>query len=176
MSLGLTHGRMRSGVLVALVGFGWLAINPMSGQAQAVTPSASDATHGHAKAADNDPKPNPDSALTIVELTPGTGPETVNGARLKVHYTGWLYDAKAPHGLGSKFDSSLDRKQPIEFVLGAHQVIPGWEAGMQGLKVGGRRRLFIAPELAYGERGAGGVIPPNAMLVFDVQLVAVEAL
>jgi len=91
-----------------------------------------------------------------------------------VHYTGWLYDAKMPNHAGRKFDSSVDRKQPFEFVLGARQVIPGWEEGTMGMQVGGVRRLIIGPDLAYGERGAGGVIPPGATLVFEVQLLAVS--
>jgi len=92
---------------------------------------------------------------------------------LTVHYTGWLYDPKQPHHQGKKFDSSLDRKQPFQFLLGAHQVIAGWEEGSRGMQVGGVRRLTIGPDLAYGERGAGGVIPPGATLIFEVQLLAV---
>ena len=90
---------------------------------------------------------------------------------MSVHYTGWLYKDGAK---GAKFDSSLDRGQPFEFTLGAHQVIAGWDEGVAGMKVGGERTLIIPPELGYGARGAGGVIPPNATLMFDVQLLKVQ--
>jgi FKBP-type peptidyl-prolyl cis-trans isomerase FkpA len=91
-----------------------------------------------------------------------------------VHYTGWLQDPSKADGHGSKFDSSVDRRQPFEFVLGGGQVIRGWDEGVAGMKVGGKRTLVIPPEMAYGARGAGGVIPPNATLVFDVELVEVR--
>ena len=91
-----------------------------------------------------------------------------------VHYTGWLHDPSKADGHGSKFDSSVDRRQPFEFVLGGGQVIRGWDEGVAGMKVGGKRTLVIPPEMAYGARGAGGVIPPNATLVFDVELVEVR--
>jgi len=115
----------------------------------------------------------PVSSLVIDDLKPGHGAVAQDGSRLTVHYTGWLYDPKQPHHQGKKFDSSLDRKQPFQFLLGAHQVIAGWEEGSRGMQVGGVRRLTIGPDLAYGERGAGGVIPPGATLIFEVQLLAV---
>ena len=90
---------------------------------------------------------------------------------MSVHYTGWLSKDGAK---GAKFDSSLDRGQPFDFTLGAHQVIAGWDEGVAGMKVGGERTLVIPPELGYGARGAGGVIPPNATLIFDVQLLKVQ--
>ena len=104
----------------------------------------------------------------------GTGPEAVAGHDVSVHYTGWLYDAKAPDHKGSKFDSSRDRNEPFVFPLGGGMVIKGWDQGVAGMKVGGQRTLVIPPELGYGARGAGGVIPPNATLVFDVELLAVH--
>jgi FKBP-type peptidyl-prolyl cis-trans isomerase len=96
----------------------------------------------------------------------GTGATAVAGKPVKVHYTGWLTD-------GKKFDSSVDRGQPFGFTLGAGQVIKGWDEGVAGMKVGGKRQLRIPPELGYGSRGAGSVIPPNATLIFDVELLDV---
>jgi len=104
----------------------------------------------------------------------GSGALAEHGTRVTVHYTGWLYDAEAPGNKGRKFDSSRDRDEPFAFDLGAGQVIAGWDQGVAGMQVGGRRTLVIPPELGYGARGAGGVIPPNATLVFEVELLAVE--
>ena len=106
------------------------------------------------------------SGLQYWDITPGTGAAAVAGGPVTVHYTGWLTT-------GEKFDSSLDHGQPFSFVLGAGQVIKGWDEGVSGMKVGGKRQLRIPPELGYGERGAGGVIPPNATLIFDVELLKV---
>ena len=111
--------------------------------------------------------------LQVKDLVPGDGAEAVAGSRVTVHYTGWLYDPAQPEAKGRKFDSSLDAGQPFSFRLGARQVIAGWDQGVQGMKVGGQRELVIPAALAYGERGAGGVIPPGATLVFDVQLLEV---
>jgi FKBP-type peptidyl-prolyl cis-trans isomerase len=91
-----------------------------------------------------------------------------------VHYTGWLFDPAAIDNKGRKFDSSVDRKSPFAFGLGAGQVIRGWDQGVAGMKVGGQRTLVISPEMGYGARGAGGVIPPNATLIFDVELLGVK--
>lgn len=104
----------------------------------------------------------------------GTGAEAIAGHDVTVHYTGWLYDEKAPDHKGRKFDSSRDRNEPFVFSLGAGQVIKGWDQGVAGMKVGGQRTLVIPPQLGYGARGAGGVIPPNATLVFDVELLGVR--
>ena len=104
----------------------------------------------------------------------GDGAEAQIGNSVKVHYTGWLYDPGKPEGHGSKFDSSLDRGDPFEFFLGGGQVIQGWDDGVQGMKVGGKRTLIIPSRMAYGERGAGGVIPPGATLVFDVELLGIK--
>lgn len=112
--------------------------------------------------------------LMIEELALGEGEEAVNGKVAVVHYTGWLYDPDADDKKGSKFDSSRDRGAPFEFPLGGGRVIRGWDQGVVGMKVGGRRLLIIPPQLGYGDRGAGGVIPPNAILVFDVELLGVE--
>ncbi len=107
-----------------------------------------------------------DSGLKYEELQAGDGDEAAAGHRVTVHYTGWLLD-------GGKFDSSVDRNEPFAFTLGKGMVIRGWDEGVAGMKVGGKRRLTIPPQLGYGSRGAGGVIPPNATLVFDVELLAV---
>lgn len=107
-----------------------------------------------------------DSGLVYEDTVFGTGAEAKAGRPVAVHYTGWLTD-------GSKFDSSKDRQEPFSFMLGARHVIAGWDEGVQGMKVGGTRKLTIPPELGYGARGAGGVIPPNATLVFEVELLDV---
>ena len=111
--------------------------------------------------------------LQKTDLAPGTGAEISSGQTALVHYTGWLYDAAAPENKGKQFDSSVGG-EPFEFPLGAGRVIAGWDQGVVGMKVGGKRRLVIPPVMGYGERGAGGVIPPNATLVFDVELVEIH--
>ncbi len=113
------------------------------------------------------------SGLQYIDTTIGTGAEAAAGAYVQVHYTGWLYDDGAADKKGAKFDSSKDRGDPFAFDLGAGSVIKGWDEGVQGMKVGGARTLIIPATLGYGARGAGGVIPPNAMLMFDVELLAV---
>ena len=110
----------------------------------------------------------------IDERRLGTGDEAVPGKTVSVHYTGWLFDPAAAENKGRKFDSSRDRGAPFSFRLGAGQVIQGWDEGVKGMKVGGQRTLTIPPEMGYGARGAGGVIPPNATLVFDVELLGVR--
>jgi FKBP-type peptidyl-prolyl cis-trans isomerase len=109
----------------------------------------------------------------IDDKTVGTGDVAEPGQTVSVHYTGWLHDPAAADNKGRKFDSSRDRGQPFQFPLGAGHVIQGWDVGVAGMKVGGHRTLTIPPEMGYGARGAGGVIPPNATLVFDVELIAV---
>ena len=111
-----------------------------------------------------------ESGLQIEEVKLGEGDTAHSGQFVSVHYTGWLHDPAAPNGRGRKFDSSKDRGQPFSFGLGAGQVIGGWDEGVQGMKIGGTRVLLIPPALGYGTRGAGGVIPPNATLVFEVDL------
>ncbi len=113
------------------------------------------------------------AGLQFEDSTVGTGEAAVAGKRVSVHYTGWLYDPTAPKNRGKKFDSSKDRGQPFSFGLGAGEVIRGWDEGVQGMNVGGTRVLTIPAELGYGARGAGGVIPPNATLVFEVELLGV---
>ena len=112
--------------------------------------------------------------LQKIDSKQGTGQEATRGKPVVVHYTGWLYDTSKPDSRGTKFDSSRDRGAPFEFVLGAGRVIKGWDEGVAGMKVGGSRTLVIPPGMAYGERGAGGVIPPNATLIFDVELLDVK--
>ncbi|QXE85624.1 FKBP-type peptidyl-prolyl cis-trans isomerase [Geomonas nitrogeniifigens] len=107
------------------------------------------------------------SGLKYLDLQPGTGRVPQKGKKVRVHYTGWLQD-------GTKFDSSLDREKPIMFTLGTGEVIKGWDEGLASMKVGGKRRLIIPAKLGYGEKGAGGKIPPNADLVFDVELIDAE--
>jgi len=114
------------------------------------------------------------TSLQITDGKTGSGATAASGKQVTVHYTGWLYDAKAADKHGKKFDSSKDRGEPFAFKLGAGQVIAGWDQGVAGMKVGGTRTLVIPSDLGYGRRGAGGAIPPNATLVFDVELLDVK--
>ena len=111
------------------------------------------------------------SGLQYEDELLGQGPEAKSGSDVRVHYTGWLYNNGVQ---GAKFDSSRDRNDPFAFSLGAGMVIRGWDEGVAGMKVGGKRTLVIPPELGYGARGAGGAIPPNATLMFDVELLDVK--
>ena len=111
------------------------------------------------------------SGLQIIDTKVGTGPSPKPGQTCVMHYTGWLYEGGKK---GAKFDSSLDRGAPFEFPIGTGRVIKGWDEGVATMKVGGKRTLIIPPQLGYGERGAGGVIPPNATLIFDVELLAIK--
>ena len=112
--------------------------------------------------------------LQMVDTKVGTGDEARPGRVVSVHYTGWLFDASKGDKRGDKFDSSKDRNEPFEFPLGGGQVIAGWDKGFAGMKIGGTRVLTIPPDMGYGARGAGGVIPPNATLVFEVELLGVK--
>ena len=112
-----------------------------------------------------------ESGLKIIDTKIGTGPSPKVGQTCVMHYTGWLYENGKK---GGKFDSSVDRGQPFEFKIGMHQVIAGWDEGVATMKVGGRRTLIIPPALGYGARGAGSAIPPNATLIFDVELLAIK--
>jgi len=107
------------------------------------------------------------SGLSYVDLVVGNGPQPTAGKPVKVHYTGWLEN-------GTKFDSSVDRGEPFVFTVGAGEVIPGWDEGVMTMKVGGKRRLIVPSQLGYGAAGAGGVIPPNATLIFEVELLGAE--
>ena len=108
------------------------------------------------------------------DIKTGTGKEATAGKVVSVHYTGWLFDKSAVDNKGKKFDSSRDRPGNFTFPLGAGRVIKGWDQGVQGMKVGGQRTLIIPPSMGYGARGAGNIIPPNAILIFDVELMAVQ--
>ena len=124
-----------------------------------------------------DPGPPPGgriAELQRIDERNGTGAVAVAGTDVTVHYTGWLFDEKAANRRGEKFDSSVDRNEPFTFLLGAGRVIRGWDDGVAGMRVGGKRVLMIPPEYGYGRKGAGGVIPPNGSLVFEVELLDVK--
>ena len=123
------------------------------------------------EAANAQPVTTTPSGLKIIDLKVGTGPSPKPGQTCVMNYTGWLYENG---NKGKKFDSSLNRNQPFSFPIGQHQVIAGWDEGVATMKVGGKRTLIIPPELGYGARGAGGIIPPNATLIFDVELLGVK--
>ena len=120
------------------------------------------------------PPASPVSSLEVVDLKAGEGASLAAGQRAVVQYTGWLYRESAPDKKGTEFDSSRRSGGPFRFTVGAGQVIKGWDQGVVSMKIGGRRRLTIPADLAYGENGAGGVIPPGATLVFEVDLVGIE--
>lgn len=124
-----------------------------------------------------DPGPPPGGTITAfqaIDEKVGEGAVAKSGQEVVVHYTGWNYDEKAPYKHGSKFDSSRDRNEPFTFLLGAGRVIRGWDEGVAGMRVGGKRVLMIPPAYGYGRKGAGGVIPPNGSLVFEVELLEVR--
>jgi peptidylprolyl isomerase len=142
----------------------------LAGAALALAILAVSAPAGRSDAADNQVTEMPDG-LKYTDTKTGDGATARSGNKVSVHYTGWLSDNGAK---GKKFDSSVDRGQPFQFTLGAKQVIAGWDEGVAGMKVGGKRTLTIPPELGYGARGAPGAIPPNATLIFDVELLQVQ--
>lgn len=147
--------------LLSLALSGWLFLS-MSAQA-----AEEQATSHHTNAADV-------TTLEKIDTQVGTGEEADIGKTAKVHYTGWLYDAAAEGHKGRKFDSSYDRGSHFSFLLGAGRVIKGWDQGVMGMKVGGKRTLIIPSSMAYGSQGAGRVIPPDSALVFDVELIGLE--
>jgi FKBP-type peptidyl-prolyl cis-trans isomerase len=114
------------------------------------------------------------TTLEMTDVKAGKGPAITAGQTAVVHYTGWLYSDSAPDHKGKKFDSSRDRNDPFSFQVGAGEVIGGWDQGVIGMQAGGQRRLVIPPSLGYGARGAGGVIPPNATLLFDIELLSIK--
>jgi FKBP-type peptidyl-prolyl cis-trans isomerase len=121
--------------------------------------------------------PSAVTALTKIDTVVGAGTIAAVGSTARVHYSGWLFvpgTNGGPGSKGNKFDSSLDRNDPFEFTIGQRRVIAGWEQGVVGMAVGGKRSLIIPPDLGYGARGAGGVIPPNATLVFEIELLAIK--
>ena len=142
----------------------------LAGAAVALAILAVSAPVGRSDAADNQVTEMPDG-LKYTDSKTGDGAVAKAGNKVSVHYTGWLSDNGAK---GKKFDSSVDRGQPFQFTLGAKQVIAGWDEGVAGMKVGGKRTLTIPPELGYGSRGAPGAIPPNSTLIFDVALLQVQ--
>jgi FKBP-type peptidyl-prolyl cis-trans isomerase FkpA len=144
-----------------------------SSEAAAAPPSEVAAAETTAAPAASTPTGSETMDLQKTDLAAGAGAEIRSGQTALVHYTGWLYDAAAPENKGKQFDSSVGG-EPFEFPLGAGRVIAGWDQGVVGMKVGGKRRLVIPPVMGYGERGAGGVIPPNSTLVFDVELVEIH--
>ena len=156
-------------VIVVLAGAAFLFAQTKKSDkpAAAATPSpAAAAKRNGPDEISGKPKSTP-SGVEYWDTNVGTGKEATNGRKVSVHYTGWLTN-------GKKFDSSRDRDEPFDFTLGAHQVITGWDEGVLGMKVGGKRQLRIPPSAGYGKAGAGNVIPPNAYLIFDVELLDVK--
>jgi FKBP-type peptidyl-prolyl cis-trans isomerase FkpA len=151
----MTHRSFAASLCVASFAFSFAGCAPST---QAPTPAAAQVAE-----------------MQVTDLVAGTGATAGPGSKVTVHYTGWLYDAARPEHKGRQFDSSRgEGGRPFSFVLGAGQVIKGWDQGVAGMRVGGQRRLVIPADLAYGQRGAGGVIPPGATLVFDVELLDVQ--
>jgi FKBP-type peptidyl-prolyl cis-trans isomerase len=158
--------RRKPVVIATLMLFALLSTTAPATLAQ--TPAPTSTPQGSSK---SDAMP---TELKKIDVKQGTGAEATSGKPVVVHYTGWLYDSSKPDQKGQKFDSSRDRGQPFSFPLGGGRVIKGWDEGVAGMKVGGQRTLVIPPAMGYGDRGAGGVIPPNATLIFDVELLEVK--
>ena len=154
----------RLGAFLAVTFSALLAANPGVAQTPAPAPTIQEGSKLNAMPKD----------LQKIDAKQGTGAEAISGKPVIVHYTGWIYDESKPDKKGAKFDSSRDRQVPFGFFLGAGKVIKGWDDGVVGMKVGGQRTLIIPPQMGYGERGAGGAIPPNATLIFDVELIEVK--
>jgi len=148
--------------LIAVVASALVTLTPVPAQPALAPPTASSKTGVKV------------TELQKIDVKLGDGAEATKGMGVIVHYTGWLYDPAAPEYRGAKFDSSRDRQAPFGFLLGEGRVIRGWDEGVAGMKVGGRRTLIIPSNMAYGSRGAGGVIPPDAALIFDVELLEVK--
>ncbi len=161
---------MKSNVLLIVLAVAVLALVVGCGQAQK---KESEPQQSEAQPAEVSPEwVTTSSGLKYLDHVVGEGEEAVSGMTVEGHYTGWLWE-NGPRG--AKFDSSRDRGKPFPFTLGAGNVIRGWDEGVAGMRVGGKRELLIPPELGYGARGAGGVIPPNATLDFEVELLSVSA-
>lgn len=143
-------------------------------KAESTAPKTQTSTTQATSTKDNTAMTTEITELQKIDTQVGTGREAESGFNVTVHYTGWLFDAVAEGHKGKKFDSSLDRNQPFNFFLGGGQVIQGWDEGFAGMKVGGKRTLIIPSEMGYGARGAGGAIPPNAALIFEVELLDVK--
>lgn len=165
---------LATSLTLALAAIALAGCQPKDKPADSVTTAAPAPAAEPAAAAAPDATGTANMPMQKIDLAPGNGAEIKSGQNALVHYTGWLYDAGAPENKGKKFDSSVDRNEPFEFPVGAGMVIKGWDEGVVGMKVGGKRRLVIPPEMGYGARGAGGVIPPGATLVFDVELVEIR--
>jgi len=170
----------RSIVTLALASF-VVACSQPADQEAAVTEEPVVEEEAISEVAMNEPDVNTESfevapGLSARILRAGDGQSAVAGDSVEVHYTGWLFDSEAPDSRGDKFDSSVDRNQKFSFPLGAGRVIRGWDEGVAGMQVGEVRELTIAPEMGYGDRGAGNVIPPGATLVFEVELFGMESL
>ena len=159
---------LRASALCHLLAVAALSLGFATGAAEAQTRAQAPTEQGESKL---NAMPQ---ELNKIDVKQGNGAEAISGKPVTVHYTGWIYDDSKPDKKGAKFDSSRDRQAPFGFLLGAGKVIRGWDEGVVGMKVGGQRTLIIPPAMGYGERGAGGVIPPNATLIFDVELLEVK--
>jgi len=159
--------------LAAAVLFGSLTMTAC-GQQDAATAESADAGDTTQSSEGTAEKMEVITELQITDVVQGEGATASAGQQVVVHYTGWLYDPAQTDSKGEKFDSSVDRGDPFVFPLGAGRVIRGWDEGFAGMQIGGKRILIIPPDMAYGERGAGGVIPPNATLMFEVDLLEIK--